>query len=89
VATLESWLQSHGFGSVKLNPGRQTLEFSGSAAQFRNTFHAEIHKYQANGEAHYANATDSRRALLGRRRLQLPQQLPRQALQQDPGPRRV
>ena len=58
VATIESWLQSHGFGSVKLNPGRQTLEFSGSVAQFRSTFHAEIHKYQVNGEAHYANATD-------------------------------
>ena len=58
VATIESWLQSHGFGSVKLDPGRQTLEFSGSVAQFRTTFHAEVHKYQVNGEAHYANATD-------------------------------
>jgi hypothetical protein len=58
VATIESWLQSHGFGSVKLDPGRQTLEFSGSVAQFRTTFHAEVHKYQVNGEVHYANATD-------------------------------
>jgi trimeric autotransporter adhesin len=58
VATIESWLQSHGFGSVKLDPGRQTLEFSGSAAQFRTTFHSEIHKYEVNGETHYANATD-------------------------------
>ncbi|HEX4650248.1 MAG TPA: Ig-like domain repeat protein [Granulicella sp.] len=58
IASIESWLQSHGFGSMKLDPGRQTLEFSGSVAQFRNTFHAEIHRYQVNGEAHYANATD-------------------------------
>src|SRR5271168_4980204 len=58
VATLETWLTSHGFGSMKLNPGRQTLEFSGSAAQFSSTFHAQIHKYQVNGETHYANATD-------------------------------
>jgi len=58
VATLESWLQSHGFGSIKLNPGRQTLEFSGSAAQFHSAFHAEIHKYAVNGETHYAAATD-------------------------------
>ena len=56
VATLETWLQSHGFGNFKLNPGQQTLEFSGSAAQFSSTFHTQIHKYVVNGETHYANS---------------------------------
>jgi trimeric autotransporter adhesin len=58
VATIESWLQSQGFGSIKLNPGRQTIEFSGSAAQFQTTFHAAIHTYQVNGETHFANSTE-------------------------------
>ena len=35
LATLETWLQSHGFGDIKVNPGRQTLEVAGSVAQFQ------------------------------------------------------
>ena len=58
VATLSAWLQGHGFGNVKLNPGRQTLEFSGNVAQFRSAFHADIHKYAVNGQTHYAAASD-------------------------------
>jgi len=58
IATVESWLQSHGFSITKLNAGKQTLEISGNVAQFRNTFHAQIHKYVVNGETHYANAND-------------------------------
>ncbi|MGB7191586.1 MAG: protease pro-enzyme activation domain-containing protein [Acidobacteriaceae bacterium] len=58
VATLEAWLQSQGFNIGKLNPGRQTLEVSGSAAQFQNAFHAQIHQYAVDGQIHYANATN-------------------------------
>ncbi|MGH9586900.1 MAG: protease pro-enzyme activation domain-containing protein, partial [Acidobacteriaceae bacterium] len=58
VATLEAWLQSQGFNIEKLNPGRQTLEVSGSASQFQNAFHAQIHKYEVNGQIHFANATN-------------------------------
>jgi hypothetical protein len=43
---------------VKVNPGKLTMELSGSVAQFRNAFHAQIHQYKVNGETHYANATD-------------------------------
>ena len=61
VAKLESWLGSHGFSITKLNPGRQTLEIAGTAGQFRDTFHTQIHSYQVKGvaggvEMHYANA---------------------------------
>ena len=54
---ITSWLQSHGFqvGSTK---GRTVLEFSGSASQVREAFHASIHKYMVNGEQHWANASD-------------------------------
>ncbi len=56
LATVQSWLSSHGFSVTKVNAGRQSIEFSGNVAQFRNTFHAQIHKYAVNGEIHYANA---------------------------------
>jgi trimeric autotransporter adhesin len=58
IATIESWLGSHGFAVSKVNAGKGTLEFSGSVAQLRNAFHTQIHKYVVNGETHYANAND-------------------------------
>jgi len=58
IATLQTWLQGHGFGRGKVNPGHQTLEITGSVAQFREAFHTQIHKYQVKGATHYANATD-------------------------------
>ncbi len=62
IAKVEGWLGSHGFSITKLNPGKQTLEIAGTAGQFRDTFHAEIHSYQVRGvtgamETHYANAS--------------------------------
>ncbi|MBV8632440.1 MAG: Ig-like domain repeat protein, partial [Silvibacterium sp.] len=58
AATVQAWLSSHGFSVTKVNAGRQSIEFSGNVSQFRNTFHAQIHKYAVNGETHYANAAD-------------------------------
>ena len=58
ISTVETWLQSKGFSVTGVNPGKQTLEFSGNAAQFRTAFHAQIHKYLVNGETHYANSTN-------------------------------
>ena len=58
IATVESWLQSHGFTVKQVNPGKQTIEFSGNAGQFREAFHAPIHNYKVNGKTRYANAAD-------------------------------
>jgi subtilase family serine protease len=58
IATIESWLGSHGFAVSRVNPGKATLEFSGSVAQLRDAFHTQIHKYVVDGETHYANAND-------------------------------
>ena len=58
VATLEAWLESKGFNVEKINAGKQTIEISGNVAQFRNAFHAQIHKYMVEGQTHYANSTD-------------------------------
>lgn len=56
VAKVEGWLSSHGFSITKLNPGRQTLEFVGTAGQFRDTFHSTIHSYQVKGQTRLANS---------------------------------
>ncbi len=58
IATVESWLGSQGFSVTKVNPGKGTVEFSGSVGQLRDTFHTQIHRYAVNGETHYANAND-------------------------------
>lgn len=58
IATIESWLGSHGFAITRVNPGKGTLEFSGSVAQLREAFRTQIHKYLVNGETHYANSSD-------------------------------
>lgn len=58
IATVQAWLTSHGFSVTQVNPGKQTLEFSGSAGQMREAFHTQIHQYQVKGETHYANAND-------------------------------
>ncbi len=58
ITTVENWLTGHGFNVVKVNPGKQTIEFSGNVAQFRGAFHAQIDRYEVNGETHYANSTD-------------------------------
>ena len=57
LQTITAWLQSHGFqvGSTK---GRTVLEFSGSAGQVQEAFHATIHKYIVNGDQHWANSSD-------------------------------
>ena len=58
IATVETWLTQHGFAVSKVLPGKQVIEFSGNAGQFRTAFHAQIHKYQVEGQVHLANASD-------------------------------
>lgn len=58
ITTVETWLTGHGFNVTKVNAGKQTLEFTGNAAQVRSAFHTQIHQYEVNGETHYANAND-------------------------------
>ena len=58
VQTIESWLQAQGFQVLKVNPGRQTLEVSGTVGALQQAFHTPIHKYVVNGRQHYANVAD-------------------------------
>src|ERR1700677_4080801 len=58
VRTIENWLQTHGFQVLKVNAGKQTLEVAGTVGALQQAFHTSIHKYEVNGEQHYANATE-------------------------------
>ena len=58
IEAITRWLQSHGFQITNVTAGRTVIEFSGNAAQVRNAFHTEMHKYVVNGEARMANASD-------------------------------
>lgn len=58
IATIESWLASHGFQVNGVDPAKQVLEFSGDVAQMREAFHTQIHKYAVHGKTHYANASN-------------------------------
>jgi hypothetical protein len=56
VQTIEDWLQTQGFQVLKVNPGKQTLEVAGTVGALQQAFHTSIHKYEVNGQQHYANA---------------------------------
>ena len=58
IDQVTGWLQSQGFVVKGADPGRQRIEFSGSAAQVRAAFGAEIHRFSVNGEEHMANAQE-------------------------------
>jgi trimeric autotransporter adhesin len=60
LAAVTAWLQAHGFTVNKVHPGRIAIEFSGNAAQLKEAFHTEIHRYNARRgqlpQMDYANA---------------------------------
>jgi subtilase family serine protease len=58
IAAVTTWLTTHGFNVSGVNPGRQTMEISGSVAQLRNAFHTQIHQYSVSGQTRYSNAND-------------------------------
>lgn len=58
VGTVSAWLETHGFAVARVTKGKTTIEFSGSAGQFRGAFNAEIHTYVVNGQEHRANNRD-------------------------------
>lgn len=59
IQTVSGWLELHGFVVAGVSPSKMSIEFAGTAGQVKNAFHTEIHKFvSANGEEHWANATD-------------------------------
>lgn len=58
INTVSTWLQSQGLNVESVARGRNSISFSGSAAQVESAFQIELHSYLVNGETHYANTTD-------------------------------
>jgi hypothetical protein len=58
IQSVTAWLQTHGFTVNRVAAGKVLIEFSGTAGQVREAFQTQIHKYVANGQQHWANASD-------------------------------
>src|SRR6202171_6041517 len=58
IAKVSAWLQSQGLTVTRVANSRNQVFFEGTVAQVESTFRTEIHNYLANGELHYANASE-------------------------------
>jgi subtilase family serine protease len=52
---LTAWLQSSGFSDLKVSRGRDYIVFNGTAGQVEAAMQTQIHRYDLNGEVHFAN----------------------------------
>ncbi|MGB8011776.1 MAG: protease pro-enzyme activation domain-containing protein [Terriglobales bacterium] len=55
LQNITRWLESHGFAVNVVYENGVLIDFSGTAAQVRETFHTEIHELNVEGEKHIAN----------------------------------
>jgi len=58
MAKIRTWLEAKGFKVSHEASGRNWIEFSGTAEQVGEALGAEIHRYEVDGEVHFANATN-------------------------------
>ena len=58
IATVTTWLTSHGLQLNRVYPNGMVVDFSGSAHQVESAFHLNLHNLSVNGEAHIANTQD-------------------------------
>ena len=58
LSLVTSWLASHGFTGIQINPARTRIEFSGTAGAIHSAFRTAMHRYAVNGQQHFANAND-------------------------------
>ncbi len=56
LAALTGWLEGRGFAIERVAAARNLVEFSGTAAQLRSTFHTDLRQYTFNGQVYLANA---------------------------------
>ena len=55
---VENWLTGHGFRVNFVFPSGMVIDFTGTARLVKAAFHTEIHRLDAKGIAHIANASD-------------------------------
>ena len=53
-----AWLQSEGFTIAELARARNWVAFSGTAGQVSKSLHTPIHRFEVNGETHFANTAE-------------------------------
>ena len=58
IGRVKSWLEGQGFIVGYVAQGHNWLTFSGTAAQVTKAFRTEIHRYEVDGDMHFANATE-------------------------------
>jgi subtilase family serine protease len=58
LQAVQAWLTSKGLAVARVTKSKQYIEFSGTAAQLRGAFRADIHQFNVAGETHYANARE-------------------------------
>ena len=58
IGQIAAWLESQGFVVHGVAPSRNWIAFAGSAGLARQAFGVEIHRYQVDGESHFANASE-------------------------------
>lgn len=58
IEKVKTWLEQQGFAIQAVSNSRRSITFSGTAAQVKNAFNAEIHNYRVDGEQHFAVAND-------------------------------
>lgn len=58
LQSVTDWLTAQGFHDIHVGPGRNVIEFSGSAGQVRQAFSAQMRNYSVNGTMYVANSSD-------------------------------
>jgi uncharacterized protein (TIGR03437 family) len=58
INSITSWLTASGLSVDSVARGRNEISFSGNVRKVESAFATEIHRYNVNGESHFANATD-------------------------------
>jgi MYXO-CTERM domain-containing protein len=57
LARAQAWLEAQGFDVVESSPLGARIRFAGTVANVEAAFRAEMHRYQVDGEVHYAMAS--------------------------------
>ena len=58
IGKITQWLQQQGLKVIAVARGKSWIAASGTAAQVESAFQTEIHSYLADGETHFANASE-------------------------------
>ncbi len=58
IQTVTAWLQQQGFSVDRISRSGKFIQFSGTSSQVEAAFQTRMRRYQVNGEAHIANATN-------------------------------